>query len=72
MAERSKASDGKMRRVERLLEGQYALCAHSIARQLHMSKRSAWRYISRLLENGVIYPRYNERGRNYFALTRYK
>jgi len=72
MPSRSKPSDGVALRVERLLDGQYALCAHSIARRLHMSKRSAWRYITKLLDDGIIYPRYNERGRNYFSLTRYK
>lgn len=51
------------------MAGKYAMSVADVARNLRLSERSAWRYISRLEAEGLIYLRYRQR-LNYYSLKR--
>lgn len=67
--QRSRPSDGKRVKLLRIFAGKYAMSVQDVARNLRMSKRNAWRYLSRLEAEGIVYLRYRQ-GRNYYSLTR--
>jgi uncharacterized membrane protein len=51
------------------MQTKYAMSVQDVARILRMSKRNAWRYITRLEQEGLIYLRYRQ-GFNYYSLKR--
>jgi len=67
--ERSRPSDGIKRKLLRLMQSKYAMSVKDVARNLRISDRHAWRYISRLEAEGLIYLRYRQRF-NYYSLRR--
>jgi predicted ArsR family transcriptional regulator len=69
---RSLPTDGTARRLTRILNGKYAVCVKDVARLLHISDRHAWRFIDRLVKEGVIELRYRERRYNYYSVRRDK
>jgi predicted ArsR family transcriptional regulator len=66
---RSRPSDGIKRKLLRLMQSKYAMSVKDVARNLRISDRHAWRYISRLEAEGLIYLRYRQRF-NYYSLRR--
>jgi len=68
---RSRPTDGTARRLTRILNGKYAVCVKDVARLLHISDRHAWRFIDRLVKEGVIELRYRQRY-NYYSVRRNK
>ena len=69
MSTRTKPSDGKTRKLLRIMQGKYAMSVVDVARNLKTSRRNAWRYISKLEAEGKIYLRYRQR-LNYYSLRR--
>lgn len=67
--QRSRPSDGIKRKLLKLLQGKYAMSVKDVARNLRISDRHAWRYISSLEAEGEIYLRYRQRF-NYYSLRR--
>ena len=67
--ERSRASEGKRRRLLRIIAGKYAMSVRDVARNLRITQRHAWRYISELEAEGKIYLRYRQKF-NYYSLRR--
>jgi len=68
--QRSKPTDGTARRLKRIWDGKYAMSVRDVARNLHISERHAWRFISKLEEEDVIYLRYRQNRYNYYSLKR--
>ena len=69
MTTRTRPSDGKTRKLLRIMEGKFAMSVVDVARNLKTSKRNAWRYISKLEADGCIYLRYRQR-LNYYSIRR--
>ena len=69
---RSRPTDGTARRLTRIVNGKYAVSVKDVARLLHMSDRHAWRFIDRLVKEGVIELRYRQRRYNYYSVRRNK
>lgn len=69
---RSRPTDGTARRLTRIVNGKYAVSVKDVARLLHMSDRHAWRFIDRLVKEGVIELRYRQRRYNYYSVRRIK
>lgn len=67
--ERSRPSDGIRRKLLRIMAGKYAMSVKDVARNLRISDRHAWRFISRLEAEGLVYLRYRQRF-NYYSLRR--
>jgi len=53
------------------VNGKYAVSVKDVARLLHISDRHAWRFIDRLVKEGVIELRYKQRY-NYYSVRRNK
>ena len=51
------------------MQSKYAMSVKDVARNLRISDRQAWRYISRLEVQGLIYLRYRQRF-NYYSLRK--
>jgi DNA-binding Lrp family transcriptional regulator len=51
------------------MQGKFAMSVVDVARNLKVSRRNAWRYISKLEADGLIYLRYRQR-LNYYSIRR--
>jgi predicted ArsR family transcriptional regulator len=51
------------------MQSKYAMSVKDVARNLRISDRHAWRYISKLEAQGLIYLRYRQRF-NYYSLRK--
>jgi predicted ArsR family transcriptional regulator len=67
---RSHPSDGTTRKLLRIMQGKYAMSVFDVARNLKISERQAWRYLSSLLAQGAIYVRYRQHQIYYYSLRR--
>lgn len=67
---RSRPTDGTARRLTRILQSRYAVSIKEVARMLHISDRHAWRFVDRLVKEGVIELRYRQRRYNYYSVIR--
>lgn len=72
MQNRSRPTDGTARRLTRILHGKYAVSVKDVARLLRISDRHAWRFIDRLVKEGIIELRYRQRRYNYYSVRRDK
>lgn len=61
---------GKAKRLLRIFHGRYAMCVADVARALRISERQAWRYITRLYNEKLIYPRYRQHRYIYYSVRR--
>lgn len=66
---RSRPSDGVTRKLLRLMQSKYAMSVKDVARNLRISDRHAWRFISKLEAQGLIYLRYRQRF-NYYSIRK--
>lgn len=67
---RSKPSDGKRLRLLRFVRSRYAVCVADVCAFLRVGRRQAWRYIGRLQQEGLIYPRYRRGNTTYYSQRR--
>jgi DNA-binding transcriptional ArsR family regulator len=67
---RSRPTDGTYKRILRRMSTYYALSIYDIADHFEFSYRHAYRYITRLEADEVIYARYKHKGRYYYSLVR--